>query len=79
MDISKYNKSSSKYFKYVARVLGLISTDPFENAWGDQLVGAVEDIYPIYYVDYVYAFLGNDVEKARIYPNIQSTFKRLSQ
>jgi len=52
--------------RYLASVQGLVSKDPFENAWGDQLVGALEDIYPAYYRDYVMAMLAKDEEKKAI-------------
>lgn len=43
--------------------VGLVSSDPFENAWGDQLVGAIEDIYPVHYSNYVMAKLENNEAK----------------
>jgi glutathione S-transferase len=43
--------------RYLAKKHGLVSDDDFENAWGDQLVGAIEDIYPRYYGPYVRATL----------------------
>jgi len=49
--------------RYLGTELGLISTVPYENAMGDQLVGAIEDIYPTYYRDYALAFLANDEGK----------------
>jgi glutathione S-transferase len=51
--------------RYLATVNDLISKDPFENAWGDQLVGAIEDIYPVYYYQYVMALFNKDDEKKR--------------
>jgi len=52
--------------RYLATMHGLMSKDPFENAWGDQLVGAIEDIYPIYYRDFVTPILEKDEEQAKI-------------
>jgi len=49
--------------RYLAAEKGLLSHDSFENAWGDQLVGAIEDIYPIYYRPYVMAAMADDQEK----------------
>jgi len=43
--------------RYLAKKHGLVSDDDWENAWGDQLVGAIEDIYPRYYGPYVRATL----------------------
>jgi len=49
--------------RYLATKHGLTSHDAFENAWGDQLVGACEDIYPVYYSGYVVACLSGDEAK----------------
>jgi len=43
--------------RYLATLNGLVSDDAFENAWGDQLVLAIEDIYFQYYRPYVVATL----------------------
>jgi len=52
--------------RFLGTKLGLASDDPFENAWGDQLVSAIEDIYPVYYANYVRAFLSGDQEKKSV-------------
>jgi len=41
--------------RYLAKKHGLLSDDDFENAFGDQLACAIEDIYPKYYGPYVRA------------------------
>jgi len=41
--------------RYLATKHGLMSEDMFENAWGDQLVGALEDIYPKFFLPLVLA------------------------
>jgi len=52
--------------RYLATVHGLVSSDPFENAWGDQLVGALEDTYAKYFWPYAYATLVlKDVDKQK--------------
>jgi len=52
--------------RYLGTVHGLVSGDTFENAWGDQLVGAIEDTYPKYYGAYVMAALIlKDVDKQK--------------
>jgi len=58
--------------RYLGTEFGLISKDPYENAMGDQLVGAIEDIYPVYYRDYVRAAFAKDEEKkSKHFANIE--------
>jgi len=51
--------------RYLAKKYGLLSDDDWENAWGDQLVGAIEDLYPRYYGPYAKAIITNDEEKQK--------------
>jgi len=46
--------------RYLAAKFGLTSKDDLENAWGDQIVGAIEDIYQPHYRPYVLAVFAND-------------------
>jgi len=52
--------------RYLATLHGLVSTDAFENAWGDQLAGAVEDIYFKFYRPlYIAACVLKDDDKTK--------------
>jgi len=44
--------------RFLATKVGLVSSNSFENAWGEQLAGAIEDIYPIHYATYVGVAMG---------------------
>jgi len=46
--------------RYLATKFGLTSKDDLENAWGDQIVGAIEDLYRPYFRPYRVAFYSND-------------------
>jgi len=49
--------------RYLATKFGLMSKDDLENAWGDQITGAIEDLYRPYFRPYVLAlFANNDAE-----------------
>jgi len=51
--------------RYLAIKFGLTSKDDLENAWGDQVVGAIEDIYRPHYRAFAFAFFANDEAKMK--------------
>jgi len=51
--------------RYLATKFGLTSKDDLENAWGDQIAGAIEDIYRPYFRPWVLAFYAKDEAKKK--------------